>query len=254
MSEESDGAGLVGVVGDADGTVASACRRAGVDVVDGEVETVLEAHPDGIVAVGEPSFRAVALADAGVPVLPVDAGRGVRSVPGADVSAAITAVRDGAADVEDHPILTVQVAGEARGRALFDVLLVTAEPAAISEYRVTNEDETVARFRADGVVTAPPAGTPGYASAAGSPVVPAGPPVCTVVPIAPFATTLADWVLPIDTLGLAILRESANVELVVDGERRCSVGVDTPVTLETRSTVSCFRVAAGRSPFGRPGR
>lgn len=254
MNEASDGAPVLGLVGDEDGAVAEACREVGIDHVAGTPESVLGADPSGVVAVGEVAVRSVAIADPAVPLLPVDAGRGLRSVPVGDVAAALGTLREGEVAVEDHPVLTVEVAGETLHRALFDVMVVTAAPAHISEYRVTHDGEVVARFRADGVVAAPPAGTPGYASAAGSPVVPAGPRVCTVVPIAPFATTLADWVLPIETLGLEVLRETADVDLVVDGERVCGLGVDTPVTLATETTVACYRVPAGRSPFAGRGR
>ncbi len=250
MGDESDSPPVVGVVGDADGSVARACRAAGGNTRTGDADAVLDSDPRAVVAVDETGLRAVALADPGVPVLPVEAGRGVRSVPSRSVERALGAVLAGEATVDAYPLIAVSVGDDRRALALFDAMLVTAEPAHISEFRVTHDGEPVARFRADGVVAATPAGTPGYASGAGSPVVPAGPDICTVEPIAPFATSLDDWVLPTESVGIEVLREQADVDLVVDGERVCAVGVGAPVSLSAHGSVSCYRVVESRSPFG----
>ena len=233
--------------------VSAACRGAGAEPVVGDVDSVLAASPDAVVAVGEGAVRAVALATHDVPILPVEAGRGLRSVPSEAVEEAVATVLAGEATLESHPVLAVLDDAGTCCRALFDVMVVTAEPAHISEFRVTHEDEVVARFRADGVVAAPPAGTPAYARAAGSPVIPRGPSVCSVVPIAPFATTIDDWVLPIEAIGIEVLREDAAVDLIVDGQRVCEVGIDTPLALAVDATVTCARVPASRSPFAPSG-
>jgi len=240
----------VGLVGD-DGELAAACRDAGLEIHAGAADAVLQAEPAVVVAVGEGALRDVAFAAPAVPILPVDAGAGVRSVPAPAGPGAVEAVLAGDAAVDTYPVLSVRVAGDARARAVYDVIAVTAEPAQISEFRVSAGGETVAQFRADGVVAAPPAGTPGYARAAGGAVVPGGAAVAAVVPIAPFATTVDDWVLPIEDVGLEVLREEAAVDLVVDGHRVDDLGVDAPVELAVADEVECYRVAASRSPFAR---
>ncbi|MEF8775936.1 MAG: ATP-NAD kinase [Haloarculaceae archaeon] len=252
MSQASDADPTLGVVGD-DGSVAGACREAGVDTVAGTPETVVETGLDAILTTGEGAFRAVAVRAPEVPLLPIDAGAGVRAVPAAAAGAAIEEVVAGEATLDTYPVLSIIVDGEPRSRAVYDVTAVTVEPAQISEYRVTYAGEQVARFRADGVVAAPPAGTPDYARAAGGPVVPTGPSVVVVVPIAPFATTTDEWVLPVDDVAIEVLRGEAAVELVVDGGRVGDLGVDTPVELAVAHTIECYRAAASRSPFATGG-
>jgi NAD+ kinase len=256
MSEEAAGTPTVGLVGPADASVAADCRAVGRD---GDVELVvgagdaLAAEPRVVVAIGQSALREVARRRPGAPVLPVDAGSGVRSVRAADVGSALRSVLADEATVEHHPVVGVDVGGERVAEAVYDVLVVTAAPAHISEYRVRADEEPVATFRADGVHAATPAGTTGYARSAGSPVVPAGSSVCTVVPVAPFATTLDDWVLPVEDVRIDVLRDETDIALRVDGEREASLSTGAPVALKVDGTVDLLRVPASTSPFDRDG-
>ena len=170
----------VGVVGDP--AVADRLREAGVSVTDGTVGSV--PATERVVAVGQPAVRAVAAADADPLVLPVAAGRGVRSVSRDAVPAAVGGLET--AVTERHPLFDVSVAGEAVGSVVFDVTAVTAEAARISEYAVETATDSVGQFRADGVSLATPAGSPGYARRIGGPVLAPAASVGVVAPIAPF--------------------------------------------------------------------
>jgi NAD+ kinase len=218
----------VGVVGDE--TFAAAVEAAGGDPVVGAASDL-----DGIevaVADGEAAVVDLLRAEVGVPVLPVEAGSGVRSVPSSDLEPALERVLDGAYRTERHPVVSAQRAFDGV-RALFDVTLVAAEPARISEFSVRCGGESVARFRADGVVASTPAGSVGYNSAAGGPVVATGTDVVSVVPLAPFATDADQWVLPLEEVTLSVERDETPVELLADGRTERTVAAGEPVTLST---------------------
>jgi NAD+ kinase len=218
----------VGVVGDE--TLAAAVEAAGGDPIVGAASDL-----DGIdfaVADGEAAVVDLLRAEVGVPVLPVAAGRGVRSVPATDAPSALERVLDGEYRTERHPVVSAQRAFNGV-HALFDVTLVAAEPARISEFSVRCAGESVARFRADGVVASTPAGSVGYNSAAGGPVVATGTDVVSVVPLAPFATDADQWVLPLDEVTLSVERDETPVELLADGRTERTVAAGEPVTLST---------------------
>lgn len=218
----------IGLVGDPDDALRAALD--GADVVDGSAADVVAAAPEWIVAVGEGALLAVARAGPEVPVLPVDAGAGVRSVPRPAAPAAVDALLDGAAEPFSRVTLDVAVDGESVGPAVFDVLLTAAEPAHISEFSVHDAGARVGRFRADGVVVATPAGSVGYADAAGGPHVAAGTGVLAVVPVAPFATDADHWVVGDDRVEVRPER-SVPVSLVVDATEWGKLPPDATVTV-----------------------
>ena len=229
----------VGVVGE--GSPTEAVERAGAKPVVGVTKAV-----DLVVAVGDAALTDLATRGVDVPVLAVDASRGVRSVRRDAVESALERVLDGEHATQRHPVLNAS-AGEVRARALFDVLLVAAEPARISEYAVRCTGEPVSRFRADGVVASTPAGSVGYNSAADGPVVAPGTDVLAVVPIAPFATEITDWVVPSNGLSFSVERDETPVELLADGGRVATVDADTPVTISSTDSVETVVVPESKS-------
>lgn len=233
----------VGVVGE--DAVADRLRAAGASVVTGTADAV--PSTDHIVAVGRPALRAVAAAEGDPLVLPVAAGRGVRSVDPEAVPAAVAALAD--ARIERHPLFDVAAAGTTAGTAVFNVTVVTDEAARISAYAVETPDDTVGRFRADGVSIATPAGSPGYTRRVGGPVVAPGGSVGVVAPIAPFQTDPDHWVLPLDGLSVSVTRDEATVALFVDGERAATVARGESVELELVGRLRTAVVAESRSRF-----
>jgi len=218
MSERPPEDARVGVVGGSR-TVLDAVSAGGGDPVEGDAEAVVAAEPVAVVAVGERALVDLVVAGVETPVVPVSTPGSVRPVAESDVEPAVASVLGGGFDAVEYPLLGVEGSFGADGqvRALFDLALVTGEPARISEYAVSNAGERVASFRADGVVVATAAGSTGYARAAGGPVVAPGPGVVAVVPISPFATDADHWVLPADGVGLAVERDETPVRLVADG-------------------------------------
>lgn len=243
----SDGP-VVGVVGpDAEAVVAAVRAAGGKPRAD--VASAVVGDTDHVVAVGQPALLAVARARPDVSVLPVDAGRGVRSVPGEAVERAITELLAGDSRVERHPLVDVRAADRTTATVLCDALLVSAEPAQISEYTVHAGGERVAQFRADGVVVATPAGSSGYAGAAGGPTVAPGTGVAVVVPVAPFATDDHRWVVGLDSVRVTVERDETAVQLIADDRAVGPVDTTDTVDLSPSGSVPVAVVPASRSAF-----
>lgn len=232
----SEGA-TVGVVGDA--TVAADVAAACASTTSGDAETVLAADPAWVVAAGEAALADLVAAGVDVPVLVVDADPGVPSVARDDVGEAAAAVGSGEVERTGRRLLAVAVDGERTATMLRDAMLITGEPARISEYGVHSGDRQVARFRADGVAVATPAGSEGYVSAAGGPVVEPGTASLAVVPVAPFQTASDHWVLGDDAVWLSVHRDE-HVVLVVDGRERGRVPRGATVALSPARELTLF--------------
>ncbi|WP_411965729.1 ATP-NAD kinase [Haloferax sp. YSMS24] len=235
------------VVGDE--SLGTAIREAGGSVVSADEA----ASADAVVAVGESSVTEVALdSTLDRPVVPVDCGM-PWSVPRRELTDTLSSMLAGDRRVVDQPILSVFVGGEHAGDALFDTMLVTSEPAHISEYGVAHyrsdvptdtrvdqsaDDDwvTADEFRADGVVVATPLGSTGYARAAGGAVV--GPNAgVSVVPVSPYATQTDTWVFQ-PPLRLSVERDDTPVSLVVDDDVVREVVPSAPVYVTVGGTAT----------------
>lgn len=247
----------VGLVGDdpVASTVeraADAVEAAGGRPVRGDPDTVATESLDAVVPVGEPALLGLVRAGGSesVPVLPVGAGRGVRSVPAADaaagVSSVVAAVGSDSLRTRPRPVLSVGVDGTAH-RALFDAMVVTSEPARISEYAITTPDERVADVRADGVVVATPAGTHGYAAAADGPLLAPGVGALSIVPVAPFVTDRNRWVVDDETVTLQVTRDDAAVTVLADDRDVAEIGGDRSVELARDGSLPVATVPESRS-------
>lgn len=230
------------VVGDDALTLPSGVERAaGID------------EADVAVAVGESALLNLAREGCSTPILPVDAGAGVRAIDAAAVGSALDSVRAGEVTQTEIPILAVDVDGERRGRALMDVMLVTTEAAHISEFAVETPREEVAEFRADGVVVATAAGTSGYASRLGAPVFAPEVEAAAVVPVAAFATSLDHWAVPLydgDSLArIQVTREEAGVSLLLDDQIDGTIPPFTDVTVTVDGSLSILGVPESPSCF-----
>jgi len=247
MDGPSEGAGVVGVVGEHPAVLDALADRA-VETVHGEARAVLDADPAAVVAAGEPAVVDLVRAGVDVPVLPFGAGTAVRSVPPLGVDA-VSQLVSGAYETVERPLLAAQPSlGEPV--ALFDLMLVTDDPARISEYSVWCGDEHVESFRADGVVVATPAGSQGYARAADGPVVAPGSGVVSVIPISPFATNVDSWVLGDDRVRLVVERDETPVELLADGRPSGSVVPGETLGIRRDGSLTLAVVEGSQGFFG----
>lgn len=238
---------MIGVAGEGPTADRIVDRLAAAEVTTarGTPDELAAEGPAGVVTVGEAALAA--LVDAGFegPVLPVAVGLGVEA---GDESAAPTAAeRFAAGDVVTvhHPLLAVSAAGDRVGRALLDVLLVRSEPGRISEFGVSADDR-LDRFRADGVVVATPAGSHGYAHAAGGPRLTGGTDTVVVVPVAPFGLGGDTWVVdPSEGIELVVERDDGAVSVLLDGREARTLSDRRSVELTLDGTFELVRPPAG---------
>ncbi|MFW6017524.1 MAG: NAD(+)/NADH kinase [Halapricum sp.] len=209
---------------------------------------------DVVVAIGESALLDLAREGCSTPVLPVEAGTGVRSVSRKRVEPALDSVRDGHTTELELPVLGVEIDGQSLGRALFDVMLVTEQAAHISEFELETPTERMAQFRADGVVLATAAGTSGYARRLDAPVFAPETRAAAVVPVAAFATSLDQWVVPVPERGpvlqAQIAREEADVTLLVDDRDVGRAPPLTPIEAAVVDTLRVYHVPESQSCFG----
>jgi NAD+ kinase len=199
-----------------------------------------ETAADAVLAVGEDALLSLAERPAATPILPTGTDAGRYGVASEAVEGAVASLAADAYWTERHSSLAVDVDDETVGRAVTDVTLVRSDPAKISGYRVSTPEETIGRFRSDGVVAATPLGSTGYARAAGGPVLSPDTGV-VVAPIGPFSTRSDRWVLRPD-LGLTVDREEGDVTLLLDGRDVQRVGPETTVWLRHDRSFSLLRV------------
>jgi NAD+ kinase len=244
MDGPSEGAGIVGVVGDYPAAV-DALASHGVETPSGDATAVLEATPDTVVAADESALIDLVGAGVDVPVLPIAAGPGVQSVPELEIEA-IEHLATGAYNTIKRPLLRAMTA-QSEEVALFDVMLVTDEQARISEYTVYDGSAQVAKFRADGVIVATPAGSGGYAKAVNSPVLAPETGVVSVIPVAPFATKVDSWVVNNSAVSLRVERDETPVELLADGRSSGVVGRGEKLRIQQDESITLAIVEESRS-------
>lgn len=207
------------------------------DVRVGAAPRLVDAEPTLVLALGDEAVSALVRAGVEAPVLPVGAGAGLPSVDVAAAPAVVEAVLDSGGPTVAAPVLTVAIDDDPVGRGLFDVLLVTREPARISEYAVESPAGRD-RYRADGIVVATPIGSHGYARTVGGPVLDRGAGSLAVVPVAAFATRASPRVTDVGaSLALRVERDEGDISLLVDGADRGSVPTRRPVRVAVDGTV-----------------
>jgi NAD+ kinase len=212
---------------DPDPDVEAAVERAG-----GELVAVDRA--DAVVALGEDALASLVGTDR--PVLAVEV-EGVPSVTRDGLGAALSALVEGRCHSVRRPLLGV-TGSDVAATALFDVGLFAAEPGRISEFAVDRDGHRLATVRADGVVVATPAGSHGYARAAGGPALAPDTGVVAVVPVAPFGARVGPWVLEPGTVALSVARDEVAVRLVVDGHTAGRVPVGQRLRLGEEGALS----------------
>lgn len=203
------------------------------------LETVGSDDAEAIVAVGADALTSAALGDTSLPLLAAGVGDGRYGTTSETLDVAVEALATGNYRTVTHPILGVQVAGDEIGRAVFDVTLMTSEPARISEYALTVGDECLFELRADGVVVSAPLGSAEYGRAAGGPVIAPGGGL-SVVPVAAFSTRASPWVVP-GGLTLYVERDEGAVSLFTDEDERQQVKPGEPVSVRVVDEFSCLR-------------
>lgn len=205
-----------------------------------------------LVAVGEAALLEYVRRGGSGPVLPIGVDGGVPAVDTASATTAVESLADGHETVS-YPTIDAS-RGEDRYRALMDVMAVTAEPARISEYkaRKVETDTVIDQVRADGIVVSGPAGTPGYGTAAGGPMVDRDLGGMSVVPVSPFRTSRPRWVVapPIE---IEVTRGEVPVSLLVDDEEVGRLPAADPLTLDWAGPLDVAVVEESVATFSQGG-
>ncbi|WP_232688117.1 hypothetical protein [Halobacterium zhouii] len=246
----------VGVLGPGAEDAAGILREFDADPVVGDEalegkatgDTPTDADDEGVdvlVALGEDALLDVVAARVDAPVLPVAAGEEYGGVLREGLRRALAALAGGEYEIRDRPTLAVS-APTGEHRALADATLVTTHPGKISEFAVRGDGEHVDQVRADGVVAATPAGSHGYAAAAGGPLLQGGADSVAVVPIAPFRVEQTSWVLDLP-VECTVTRNVSDVSLFVDGRECGAVPAREPLELEWGAPTSIAVVPDSRS-------
>ena len=196
-----------------------------------------------VVAAGEAAVIDLVSAGHEGPVVPVGV-EGLPSVEPEDIPAVLSAHADGTLEARSHPLLAVATEDGSAGVAAFDVMLVRGEPGRISEFGLS-AGKARARFRADGVVVATPAGSVGYASAAGGPHLQPGSGSVAVVPVAAFGLGAPTWVVePGAGIELRVERDEGDVALLLDGRERGRLAGPSAVELTLGGTLETLGPSA----------
>lgn len=198
-------------------------------------EAALEEEPSIIVAVGAPALATALSSGLSVPFVPVDIPE-YTGVSRGEVPGLVEQAVAGEATVRSHRVFEVST-GDVLIPALFDVTLMTAEPARISEYRIAAgpDHQSITTVRSDGVVIASSLGSAGYAHRVGGPIVHETVDAAAVVPVAPFSVERPAYVVSLP-VSVTIERDEGAVALYVDGRRLERVTRDQPVTVSDRGT------------------
>lgn len=227
---------MIGLVGPERSAAELAASIDAEEVRVGDAEEVAGADPSAVVAVGDEAVSALVRACVAAPVLPVATSEALEPVARDRVPAVVDAgLRDGFR-IRERPVLEAGLDGQ-RALAVFEAMLVTAEPARISEYTVAGGG-WADRFRADGVVVSTPAGSDGYPRTLGGPVLDPDAGGLAVVPVAPFVrrstVRVADQG---DPLAVTVERDEGDVSLLADGRSVGLVPPGEPATVHVAGAV-----------------
>lgn len=117
-----------------------------------------------------------------------------------DVQAALTAVLDGEAQIEERMMLRGQVLRGGRPvddrLALNDIVVNRGSLSRIVDMAITVDGQSVAHVRADGLIVTTPTGSTAYNLAAGGPIVHPTVDALVLTPIAPHTLTFRPIVIP----------------------------------------------------------
>lgn len=187
--------------------------------------------------------------DISLPLLPIDTNSGIGSISVAQTENAVNAITRGDYDVIHRSALSIECDGVSEELALTEVLFVTQEPAAISEFQIRTPVANIAEYRADGVVVSTAAGSSGYARTVGSPIMSPEVNAASVTTIAPYKIDPDHWIVGEPGVIIEVTRDESDVLMIADGAIREMVPPQSPVFLRLDQRYRTVRVPQSVSPF-----
>jgi NAD+ kinase len=177
---------------------------------------------------------------------------------------ALLEVLDGRYEIEERPLLDVELVRAANGRrserggggakprqawrVVNDAVMMKGALSRIIELSLRVDGNLVARFRADGIIVSSPTGSTAYNLSAGGPIVHPLLPVVLLTPICPHALTLRPLVVPSSaTVELTLETDQEEVYLTLDGQEGASVSMRDTICVSRSERVSRLVKVSGRT-------
>jgi NAD+ kinase len=214
-------------------------QQAGIAVECVPRDEMARRQPDlAIVLGGDGTLLAAAraLAHANVPLLSVNLGSlgFLTEVPLGELYATLDAWCKGCAGVEVRSMMRAELVCSQGNRrafdALNDVVVAKGSIARMADYAVSIDGQTVAVFRADGVIISTPTGSTAYNLAAGGPIVMPSVNAMLVTPICPHLLTIRPIVVPGDAaISVKVTGVPNETYLTVDGQEAVPMHVGDEV-------------------------
>jgi len=202
--------------------------------VEGEIDLALSLGGDGTVL-----FAARLLASRQVPILAVNIGDFgfITEVSKHEWKTAFERYTSGQLGVSERLMLEVSVRrnGSVIGPycALNDALISAHNVSKVVRLDVSISDTELGRYRADGVLIASPTGSTAYSMAAGGPILSPEMDAMVLVPVSPFTLSNRPLVVPgHDTICIEVEEQKADVNLTLDGQVVCPLGVGDVVEVK----------------------
>jgi len=202
-------------------------------------DEMAQRNPDiAIVLGGDGTLLAAAraLAHANVPLLSVNLGSlgFLTEVPLAELYATLDAWCKGSASLEVRSMIRAELVCAKGNRRMFDalndVVVAKGSIARMADYAVSIDGQTVAMFRADGVILSTPTGSTAYNLAAGGPIVMPTVSAMLVTPICPHLLTVRPIVVPGDSaISVKVTGVPNETYLTVDGQEAVPMHVGDEV-------------------------
>ena len=200
-------------------TIEARCAEAGIPVAYVRADRPADKPASVGIAIGREAFRSFAVDRPPIPILPIGVGVYPSNETLPDLAGTLRQLDGDTDETLPTPILEATLDGDRIGSAVFDVCLMSAEPARIAEYAVDSKTIRLGTVRADGLVVATAPGSTGYAGRVTGPrIQPSAGDVVEVIPVAPFHTHRDTWILDPRRVGIDIVRAQGAIDIRLDGE------------------------------------
>lgn len=226
---------------------------AGATAQTAPLEKLASKPLDAVVLQGDKAVREAFVNGVTSPLLPVETRPTVEPLARDSLTEAIEQLMAGQETPVRRHGLTVFAESESAIHGLFEVALVTSEPASISAFRVESDEHPIDTYRSDGVVVASAMGSSGYHRAAGGPLLSPETTARSVVPISPYRTNPDHWIVDEETLTITITRDEIPVTVIIDEIEYLELTKGDQLTIERGPSITTLRLPLSRSPYDRQG-
>lgn len=190
-----------------------------------------------------------ALSGSGTPILGINAGGlgFLTAVPAHELPQALRQIWKQDFILERRRL--IEASGQASGQAiaqaaLNDFVISRGSASRLIELEVAVHDETLTRYRCDGLIVSSPTGSTAYSLAAGGAVVSPEAEVFTITPICPHTLSNRSVIVRLDArVQVKVLSQNLEVVLTADGQVRIPLAAGDTITIrQSRRTIRLVRL------------